>query len=79
VWCVCVGVDLLRQYKQEIESYEVQRQELANAEKLFDLNITVYQVLIQVQKELKGQEQIYTIYEDQLVFYSVYHRSRNAS
>jgi len=54
-----------------VENYELQRHELANAEKLFDLNVTVYHVLIQVQKELKGQEQIYTIYEDQKVLLSI--------
>ena len=54
-----------------MENYELQRHELANAEKLFDLNVTVYHVLIQVQKELKGQEQIYTIYEDQKVLLSI--------
>ena len=50
-----------------MEKFEAQRQELANAEKLFDLPITVYPVLVQLQKELKGQEQIYAIYEEQKV------------
>ena len=50
-----------------MEKYEAQRQDLANAEVLFDLPVTVYQELIQVQKELKGQEQIFTIYEEQKV------------
>lgn len=62
------GVELLKQYKQEVEQYESQRQDLANAEILFDLPVTVYHEFIQVQKELKGQEQIFTIYEEQKVF-----------
>lgn len=64
---VCEGVELLKQFKEDVERFEVQRQELSNAEQLFDLPITVYPELIQVQKELKGQEQIYTIYEEQKV------------
>jgi len=66
-WLVYQGVELLKQYKEEVEKYEVQRQELVNAETLFDLPITVYHELIQVQKELKGLEQIYTIYQEQKV------------
>ena len=58
---------MLKQFKEDVERFEVQRQELSNAEQLFDLPITVYPELIQVQKELKGQEQIYTIYEEQKV------------
>ena len=66
-WLVYQGYELLKLYKQDVEKYEAQRQELANAEILFDLPVTVYQELLQVQKELKGQEHIYTIYEEQKV------------
>ena len=66
-WLVYQGVELLTKYKQEVEKYEAQRQELANAETLFALPVTVYHELIQLQKELKGQEHIYTIYEEQKV------------
>lgn len=62
-----LGVELLRQYKLEMEKIELERQELANAEKLFDLPITTYHELLQVQKELKGLEQIFAIYEEQKV------------
>jgi len=58
---------LLRQYKLEMEKIESERQELANAEKLFDLPITTYHELLQVQKELKGLEQIFAIYDEQKV------------
>ena len=54
-------------YKQEVDKYEADRQELANAERLFDLPITMYPDLLQVQKEMKGLEQIYGLYEDQKV------------
>ena len=64
---ICQGIELLKQYKQDVENYELQRQELANAEKLFDLPVTVYQDLILVQKDLKGLEQIYAIYKEQKV------------
>ena len=57
----------MKQYKAEVERYETDRQELANAEKLFDLPITMYPQLLQVQKDMKGMEQIYAIYEEQLV------------
>jgi len=65
------GVDLLKQYRLEVDRFEVQRQDLANAEKLFDLPITMYHDLIQLQKELKGLEQIFLIYEEQKVCYSL--------
>jgi len=58
-----------------VEKYEIQRQELANAEMLFDLPVTVYQALLQVQKELKGQEHIYTIYEEQKVCFKCIYSS----
>lgn len=50
-----------------MEKIESERQELANAEKLFDLPITTYHELLQVQKELKGLEQIFAIYDEQKV------------
>lgn len=40
---------------------------MANAEKLFDLPITMYSELLQVQKEMKGLRQIYDIYSAQKV------------
>ncbi len=57
----------MKQYKQEVDKLETDRQELANAEKLFDLPITMYPELLYVQKEMKGLDQIYTIYEEQKV------------
>lgn len=47
--------------------YESQRQELTNAEKLFDLPITLYPGLVEVDKELKNMAKIYELYEAQRV------------
>ena len=41
------------------------RQELTNAEKLFDLPITSYPNLVKVQTEMRGLEMIYSLYEEQ--------------
>lgn len=62
-----VGLELMKTYREEVAKLEGDRGELANAEKLFDLPITMYPELLQVQKEMKGFEQIYAIYEDQKV------------
>ncbi|XP_064612357.1 LOW QUALITY PROTEIN: dynein axonemal heavy chain 10-like [Liolophura sinensis] len=59
------GLELLKEYRKTVEKFETDRQELANAEKLFDLPITMYPELLQVQKEMKGLEQIYALYEEQ--------------
>ena len=59
------GVELMKAYKEELSKYESDRQELANAERLFDLPITMYPDLLQVQKQVKGMEQVYAIYEEQ--------------
>ena len=62
----CVtGVELMKIFKDEVDKLEAERQELANAERLFDLPITMYPELLQVQKEMKGLEQIYAIYDEQ--------------
>lgn len=61
------GLLLLEQYKKELKQYETDRQELANAERLFDLPITMYPELVQVQKEMSGLEKIYDIYKEQKV------------
>ena len=60
-------MELMKQYRIEVEHMETDRQELANAERLFDLPITLYPELLQVQKEMRGLEQVYTIYEEQMV------------
>ena len=57
----------MKQYKAEVEKQENERQELANAERLFDLPITMYPELLEVQKDMKGMDQIYNLYEEQKV------------
>ena len=66
--CVApAGVSLLKDYQKEVEQLEAERQELGNAERLFDLSITMYPELVQILKEMKGLEQIYALYEEQKV------------
>uniref|UniRef100_A0A8C4WLB8 Dynein axonemal heavy chain 10 n=1 Tax=Gopherus evgoodei TaxID=1825980 RepID=A0A8C4WLB8_9SAUR len=57
------GLELLDIFEKELEKHEKNRQELANAEKLFDLPITMYPDLLKVQKDMKGLKQIYEIYK----------------
>ena len=57
----------MKKYREEVAELEAQRQELTNAEKLFELPITMYPELLKVQKEMKGLEQIYEIYTEQKV------------
>ncbi|MGH0156714.1 UNVERIFIED_CONTAM: hypothetical protein FKN15_032047 [Acipenser sinensis] len=60
-----VGNDLEKVYEKELFHKEKDRQELANAEKLFGLPITMYADLMQVQKEMSGLRQVYDIYKAQ--------------
>ncbi|ESO91629.1 hypothetical protein LOTGIDRAFT_122204, partial [Lottia gigantea] len=61
-----LGLEKMKKFRQEVAQYEGQRNELANAEKLFDLPITMYPDLVQVTKDMKGLEMIYALYEEQL-------------
>lgn len=58
-----LGVELLATFERELTKHEKSRQELANAEKLFDLPITRYPELFKVQKEMNGLKMIYELYE----------------
>ena len=60
-----LGVELLKRFKEEFANFEKERQELANAEKLFGLSITLYPELLDMEKELKGLDQIFSIYNNQ--------------
>ncbi|VFV23646.1 dynein heavy chain axonemal [Lynx pardinus] len=57
------GVELLAIFEKELTRHEKNRQELANAEKLFDLPITMYPELLKVQKEMNNLRTIYDLYE----------------
>lgn len=58
-----LGIELLATFERELMRHEKNRQELANAEKLFDLPITMYPELLKVQKEMNGLKLIYELYE----------------
>ena len=66
-WLSVEGVELMKVFKEELDKFEAERQELANAERLFDLPITMYPELLAVQKEMKGLEMIYDLYVTQKV------------
>jgi dynein heavy chain, axonemal len=55
----------MRTYRDELNKLEVEKQELTNAEKLFNLPITSYPELFIVQKEMKNLERLYQLYEQQ--------------
>uniref|UniRef100_A0AAY5K1P1 AAA+ ATPase domain-containing protein n=1 Tax=Esox lucius TaxID=8010 RepID=A0AAY5K1P1_ESOLU len=57
--------DVMETYETELAKIESRRQQLTNAEKLFDLPITMYTELQNVQKEMNGLRQIYEIYKSQ--------------
>lgn len=61
------GVKLLKEFKAKYAEYEQKRQELTNAEKLFDLPITGYPHLLEVEKELKNLSHVFELYEAQRV------------
>nr|XP_026696380.1 dynein heavy chain 10, axonemal isoform X1 [Ciona intestinalis]XP_026696381.1 dynein heavy chain 10, axonemal isoform X2 [Ciona intestinalis] len=61
------GLKILTQFRKDLQKYEADRQELTNAEKLFDLQITPYPNLVRVQNEMKGLEMIYALYQEQSV------------
>lgn len=61
------GLSVMSSYETELAKMEAARQELTNAEKLFDLPITMYPELLTVQREMRGLRQIYEIYKAQKV------------
>jgi dynein heavy chain len=61
------GVDLMKKYTVELEEFEEKRLDFTNAEKLFELPITMYPALMKVQKDMKGLESIFTLYSQQKV------------
>ena len=65
--CLSPGVKLLKEFQEEYAKYENQRQELSNAEKLFDLPITLYPGLVEVDRQLKNIASVYQLYEAQRV------------
>lgn len=56
-------------YEADLAKVVAERQELANAEKLLDLPVTLYPEVINIQKDMKGLRQIYNVYKAQKVGY----------
>ena len=54
-----------KSYKIQQSTMESQRIELAKAEKLFDLLITSFPELLEVDKEISALDKIYSVYEEQ--------------
>ncbi|KAI5616269.1 dynein heavy chain 10, axonemal [Silurus asotus] len=59
------GLMIMSTYEADLAKVEASRQDLANAEKLFDLSITMYPELLKIQQEMKGLREIYKIYMEQ--------------
>ncbi|CAF1153283.1 unnamed protein product [Adineta ricciae] len=60
------GLKLMKIYRDELTKIEAEKQELTNAEKLFNLPISSYPELYVVQKEMKNLEKLYQLYESQI-------------
>lgn len=54
-------------FRVEVGDLEVVRQEFVNVEKFFDLLIIMYLNFLEVQKQMKGLEMVYSLYEEQKV------------
>ncbi|XP_022608125.1 dynein heavy chain 10, axonemal [Seriola dumerili] len=59
------GLTIMGTYETDLAKVVAGRQELANAEKLLDLPVTVYPEVISMQKDMKGLRQIYDVFKAQ--------------
>ncbi|KAJ7569126.1 hypothetical protein O6H91_01G062100 [Diphasiastrum complanatum] len=59
-----VGVELLTGCQVELEKMQQMREELVLAQKLFDMPITPYPMLAEVEMSLKSLSEIYSVYVD---------------
>ncbi|KAL7391500.1 hypothetical protein ABVT39_010104 [Epinephelus coioides] len=59
------GLTIMGIYEADLAKIVSGRQELANAEKLLDLPVTVYPEVISMQKDMMGLRQIYGVYKAQ--------------
>ena len=64
---ILTGIERLAEFTERYEEFESQRQELANAEKLFDLSITAYPNMVSIDSQLSRLRVIYDLYVDQKV------------
>ena len=60
-------MELLEEFKKEYATMEQRRQELTNAEKLFDLPITTYPDVMEVDRDIRNMSKVYELYEAQKV------------
>ncbi|KAK3269901.1 Dynein heavy chain cytoplasmic, partial [Cymbomonas tetramitiformis] len=58
------GVELMKKFAETMVGKVKMREELVNAEKLFDLPLTSYPELVEVERELRALTQIYAVYSD---------------
>nr|CAH8856482.1 unnamed protein product [Trichobilharzia regenti] len=56
------AVAVAKEYHVQLNEIEANRKELASAEKLFNLPLTQYPQIINIQKELSGLDQLFNIY-----------------
>ncbi|KAH8417458.1 hypothetical protein KR222_000260 [Zaprionus bogoriensis] len=59
------GVRLMDPYSHKLAERELRRQELANAERLFDMPMVDYHEFARVQTEYEGLQQLYKLYRAQ--------------
>ncbi|PRP82215.1 dynein-1-alpha heavy chain, flagellar inner arm I1 complex, partial [Planoprotostelium fungivorum] len=59
------GLELVKKYQKELQRYGKIRDGFVLAEKLFNLSITSYPELIEMENELEGLAKIYSLYYDQ--------------
>ena len=64
---VAAGMELLEEFKKEYATMEQHRQELTNAEKLFDLPITTYPDVMEVEREIRNMSKVYELHQAQKV------------
>ncbi|CAH8588474.1 Dynein heavy chain 10, axonemal [Schistosoma haematobium] len=57
-----LAVTSAKEYHEELNELEIKRKELTSAEQLFNLPLTQYPQLINIQKELNGLDQLFNIY-----------------
>ncbi|XP_063753564.1 dynein axonemal heavy chain 10 [Eleginops maclovinus] len=60
------GLTIMATYEADLAKIVAGRQELANAEKLLDLPVTMYPDVISIQRDMDGLRQIYGVYKAQM-------------
>ncbi|KAM8866758.1 dynein axonemal heavy chain 10 isoform 2-T2 [Synchiropus picturatus] len=60
-----LGLKILETYESDLAKIVASREELAYAERLLDLPVTVYPEVENMQKDMKGLRQIYDLYKTQ--------------